>query len=124
MENSIRVPENIGIVLESINNGGIEMEETKFNRIHLIVLDSVGIGASPDAHLFGDQGADTLGHIGEQMGGLKMPNMGRLGLSNIKEIKGIPVESNPVGVLWNDAGIFRWQRYDDRALGIDGLEHR
>ena len=32
------------------------------------------------------------------MGGLKMPNMGRLGLSNIKEIKGIPVESNPVGV--------------------------
>lgn len=74
------------------------MEETKFNRIHLIVLDSVGIGASPDAHLFGDQGADTLGHIGEQMGGLKMPNMGRLGLSNIKEIKGIPVESNPVGV--------------------------
>ncbi len=74
------------------------MEETKFNRIHLIVLDSVGIGASPDAHLFGDEGADTLGHIGEQMGGLKMPNMGRLGLSNIKEIKGIPVESNPVGV--------------------------
>ena len=74
------------------------MEKTKFNRVHLIVLDSVGIGASPDAHLFGDEGADTLGHIGEQMGGLKMPNMGRLGLSNIKEIKGIPAEPHPSGV--------------------------
>ncbi|WP_432359140.1 phosphopentomutase [Sporosarcina sp. UB5] len=74
------------------------MEETKFNRIHLIVLDSVGIGEAPDAHLYGDEGADTLGHIAEQMGGLKMPNMGRLGLSNIKEVKGIEVEANPAGI--------------------------
>lgn len=74
------------------------MERNKFKRVHLIVLDSVGIGEAPDAHLFGDEGADTLGHIGEEMGGLKMPNMGKLGLSNIKEIEGIAVEPNPIGM--------------------------
>lgn len=35
----------------------------KFNRIHLIVLDSVGIGEAPDADKFGDVGSDTLGHV-------------------------------------------------------------
>ncbi|MDW0115614.1 phosphopentomutase [Sporosarcina thermotolerans] len=74
------------------------MEKQQFKRIHLIVLDSVGIGEAPDAELFGDVGADTLGHIGERMGGLKMPNMGKLGLSNIKEIEGIDVEPNPIGL--------------------------
>ncbi|MFD1206432.1 MULTISPECIES: phosphopentomutase [Sporosarcina] len=73
------------------------MENKKFNRIHLIVLDSVGIGEAPDAEQFGDRGANTLGHIAEEMNGLKMPNMGRLGLSNIKELKGIPVEQQPAG---------------------------
>ena len=62
------------------------MGKEQFKRIHLIVLDSVGIGESPDAHLFGDEGANTLGHIGEAMDGLHMPNMGKLGLSNIREI--------------------------------------
>lgn len=74
------------------------MENNKFRRIHLIVLDSVGIGEAPDAHLFGDVGADTLGHIAERMSGLDMPNMGRLGLSNIKEVQGIAVETNPIGI--------------------------
>jgi phosphopentomutase len=71
------------------------MEKQQFKRVHLIVLDSVGIGESPDAHIFGDEGADTLGHIGEAMGGLHMPNMGKLGLSNIREISGIPVADEP-----------------------------
>lgn len=74
------------------------MEKQQFKRIHLIVLDSVGIGEAPDADQFGDVGADTLGHIGEKMGGLKMPNMGKMGLSNIKEIEGIAVEPNPIGL--------------------------
>lgn len=72
------------------------MEKELFKRIHLIVLDSVGIGESPDAHLFGDQGANTLGHIGEAMNGLQMPNMGKLGLSNIQEIQGVAVEKEPL----------------------------
>ena len=42
------------------------MKKEQFKRIHLIVLDSVGIGESPDAHLFGDVGADTLGILREK----------------------------------------------------------
>lgn len=72
------------------------MNHSTFKRIHLIVLDSVGIGEAPDAEAFGDLGADTLGHIAEKMNGLNMPNMGNLGLSNIKEIKGIEKAENPL----------------------------
>ncbi|GAA0296658.1 phosphopentomutase [Gracilibacillus halotolerans] len=68
----------------------------QFNRIFLIVLDSVGIGEAPDAEKFGDIGADTLGHIAEHRDGLHMPNMGALGLSNIREIKGISKTEHPL----------------------------
>ncbi|WP_169085748.1 phosphopentomutase [Paenibacillus sp. PL91] len=67
-----------------------------YQRIHLIVLDSVGIGESPDAASFGDFDVDTLGHIAKECGGLNMPNMAVLGLSNIKEIAGIPVAGQPL----------------------------
>lgn len=67
----------------------------KFKRVFLIVMDSVGIGEAPDAEKFNDKGADTLGHIAEHMNGLKMPNMGSLGLSNIREIKGINKAKKP-----------------------------
>lgn len=67
----------------------------KFKKIHLVVLDSVGIGEAPDAEKFGDVGADTLGHIAEKMNGLNMPNMGALGLSNIRELKGIKKVKQP-----------------------------
>lgn len=66
-----------------------------FKRIFLIVMDSVGIGEAPDADKFNDKGADTLGHIAEHMNGLNMPNMGELGLSNIREIKGIEKAAQP-----------------------------
>lgn len=64
-------------------------EDKAFKRIFVIVMDSVGIGEAPDAEDFGDKGSDTLGHIAERMNGLKMPNLGKLGLSNIRQIKGI-----------------------------------
>lgn len=67
----------------------------RFDRIHLIVLDSVGIGEAPDAADFDDIGSDTLGHIARECGGLNMPNMAALGLSNIREIKGIPAADQP-----------------------------
>jgi phosphopentomutase len=69
-----------------------------YKRIFLVVMDSVGIGEAPDAEKFGDLGADTLGHIAEKMNGLNMPNMGRLGLSNIREIKGIEKAEKPLAV--------------------------
>ncbi|MFE8702601.1 phosphopentomutase [Cytobacillus sp. FJAT-54145] len=68
----------------------------KYKRIFLIVMDSVGIGEAPDAERFGDKGSDTLGHIADKMNGLHMPNMGKLGLSNIREIKGIEKADKPL----------------------------
>ncbi|MFD1018565.1 phosphopentomutase [Thalassobacillus hwangdonensis] len=68
---------------------------SNFNRVFLVVMDSVGIGEAPDAEQFNDKGADTLGHIADHMNGLKMPNMGSLGLSNIREIKGIEKAAAP-----------------------------
>ncbi len=73
------------------------MEEFRYNRIHLIVLDSVGIGEAPDAKAFGDVGSNTLGHIGEEMGGLKLPNLERLGLANIAPIKGLTPQEKAQG---------------------------
>lgn len=74
------------------------MTATTYKRIFLIVMDSVGIGEAPDAEKFGDKGADTLGHIAESMNGLNMPNMGKLGLSHIREIKGIEKVEKPLAV--------------------------
>ncbi|PLR84555.1 phosphopentomutase [Bacillus sp. V33-4] len=72
------------------------MKDFTYKRIFLIVMDSVGIGEAPDAEKFGDKGSDTLGHIAEEMDGLNMPHMGRLGLSNIKEINGIARAEKPL----------------------------
>ncbi len=71
------------------------MKYKKFKRTFLIVMDSVGIGEAPDARKFDDKGSDTLGHIAEKMNGLHMPNMESLGLSNIREIKGIKPAEKP-----------------------------
>lgn len=68
-----------------------------FNKIHVIVMDSVGIGEASDANKFGDVGANTLGHIAEEMNGLTMPNLETLGLSNIQKLKGIAEVEHPKG---------------------------
>ena len=61
----------------------------KFKRIHIIVMDSVGIGETPDADKFDDIGANTLLHISTAKNGLNVPNLERLGLSNIYKLKGV-----------------------------------
>ncbi|WP_446897916.1 phosphopentomutase [Clostridium sp. LBM24168] len=66
-----------------------------FERVHVIVMDSVGIGEAPDSHDFGDFGVNTLVHTAEKKNGLNMPNMGWLGLSNICGIKGVQKVDNP-----------------------------
>ena len=55
----------------------------KYNRIFVIVLDSLGIGAMPDSEKFGDVGVDTFGHILDQMGTLEIPNLKKLGMLNL-----------------------------------------
>ncbi|ANU10628.1 phosphopentomutase [Planococcus antarcticus DSM 14505] len=71
------------------------MTKKPFKRVHLVVLDSVGIGEAPDAEAFGDTGSDTLGHIAEAVGGLEMPNMEKLGLANIVPVKGLAAAKKP-----------------------------
>ncbi|UNL84086.1 phosphopentomutase [Priestia koreensis] len=72
------------------------MSSNTYKRVFLVVMDSVGIGEAPDAAQYDDKGSDTLGHIAEHRGGLKMPNMAKLGLSNIREIKGIEKADKPL----------------------------
>lgn len=67
-----------------------------YKRVFLVVMDSVGIGEAPDAEKFGDKGSHTLGHIADKMNGLHMPNMGKLGLSNIAKIAGIEPAQKPL----------------------------
>ena len=64
-------------------------------RVTLIVLDSVGAGALPDADRYGDTGANTLVHTARAVGGLKLPNLGRMGLGNILALDGVPPAAKP-----------------------------
>jgi phosphopentomutase len=70
--------------------------ENSFKRIHVIVMDSVGIGEAPDSAQFDDIGVDTLGHIAREKGGLNLPNLAKLGLSNIRKIVGVPTMEKPM----------------------------
>lgn len=66
-------------------------------RVVMVVLDSVGIGELPDAGLYGDKGSNTIGNISRAVGGLKLPNLEKLGLGNIDNIKGIDSYEGPIG---------------------------
>ncbi|MEO7649623.1 MAG: phosphopentomutase, partial [Bryobacteraceae bacterium] len=69
-----------------------------FRRVIWIVLDSVGIGEMPDAAAYGDTGSDTLGNIA-RMRPLRLPNLCRLGLANIKPIAGLDANPAPAGAF-------------------------
>jgi len=64
-------------------------------RAVVLVLDSVGAGALPDAAEYGDAGANTLGNTSRAVGGISMPNLGAMGLGNITEIAGVPPVQEP-----------------------------
>ncbi|MCC4501713.1 phosphopentomutase [Limosilactobacillus reuteri] len=71
-----------------------------YKRVFVIVMDSVGTGAAHDAAKFDDVGSDTLGHVGEYYkGALKLPNLGKLGISNLRDtpIEGVPVADPAIG---------------------------
>jgi phosphopentomutase len=70
-------------------------KKTAIDRIVIIVLDSVGIGSLPDAAAFGDEGANTLGHIADRRGGLNLPNLAKLGLGNILPLQGVAAHPAP-----------------------------
>ena len=68
-------------------------------RVFLIVLDSLGVGALPDAAEFGDEGAHTLDHLVEAAGGIDVPRLTELGLGNIEGVSAIPAVRNPVAAF-------------------------
>lgn len=68
-------------------------------RVILFVLDSVGIGALPDAEKFGDPGVHTLGHIVQGCENLQIPNLKALGIGNIEGIPMIPAATHPMGAF-------------------------
>lgn len=82
-----------------------------FKRVHLIVLDSVGIGEAPDAADFGDEGANTLGHIAETAG-FELPNLQTLGLGNIAPITG--VKENPMSIGYHT-------KLEEQSVGKDTM---
>jgi phosphopentomutase len=66
-------------------------------RVIVIVLDGVGAGEAPDAADYGDVGSNSLGNTAKAVGGLNLPNMGKLGIGHITDILGVPPEKNPTG---------------------------
>lgn len=71
-------------------------------RAFVIVLDSVGIGATLDWQKYDEEPGNTLCHIAESVGGLSLPTMERLGLGNIRKIKGVLPVCDPIG-SWGKA---------------------
>lgn len=65
----------------------------KYNRVFVVVMDSLGVGAMPDSEKFGDVGVNTLGHISESVETFMIPNLQRLGMANITPLRQVaPVE--------------------------------
>lgn len=68
----------------------------KIRKVILVVLDSVGVGAMADAADFLDEGANTLAHTAEAVGGLCVPNLAGLGLGNIVAVEGVEPAEAPL----------------------------
>ena len=88
------------------------MPKPEIDRVVLIVLDSAGAGSLPDAAAYGDAGANTLGHIAERLGGLRLPHLEALGLGNILPLRGVPPAPSPRA---------SWGRMAEIARGKDTL---
>jgi phosphopentomutase len=68
---------------------------TRAPRAIVLVLDSVGAGALPDAAEYGDEGSNTIGHTAAAVGGISMPHLQRMGLGNVVAIEGVPPTDRP-----------------------------
>jgi phosphopentomutase len=68
-------------------------------RAIVIVADGVGCGGAPDAAAYGDEGADTIGHVARAAGGLALPNLGALGVGHLTAIAGVTPATAPRGAF-------------------------
>lgn len=69
----------------------------RYRRIFTIVIDSLGVGALPDAADYGDSGTDTLGHISQRMEEFQIPNLQKIGIANLHPLKQVKVVERPMG---------------------------
>ena len=69
----------------------------KYKRIFTIVVDSLGVGALPDAAEYGDVGTDTLGHISQYRDVFHIPNLQKLGMANLHPLKQVEAVEKPLG---------------------------
>ena len=67
-------------------------------RAIVLVIDACGVGALPDADAYGDAGTNTLGHLAEALGGLRLPAMQALGLGSITALAGVPPAADAVAI--------------------------
>jgi len=88
-------------------------------RCFLIVMDSVGIGAAPDAADYGDLGAATLPHTAQAAGGLKLPTFEKLGLANILSL--LPDRGPITGVQAVPSPLAAWGGMRERSVGKDTI---
>jgi len=76
----------------------IKIERSEIHRrVILIIPDACGIGELPDAHLYGDEGSNTMVNTAKAVGGLKLPNLRNLGLGNINRIPGVNPQTDALG---------------------------
>jgi phosphopentomutase len=66
-------------------------------RFVILVADSAGCGALPDAHEYGDEGSDTIGNVSRAARGLSLPTLGRMGLGHLTTVLGVPPDPSPAG---------------------------
>lgn len=68
----------------------------KYNRVFVVVMDSLGVGAMPDSEKFGDVGVNTLGHISESVEDFNIPNLQKLGMANIIPLRQVAPAEQPM----------------------------
>src|SRR5215208_5466793 len=81
-------------------------------RFVILVADSAGCGALPDARDYGDEGSDTIGNTSRAVGGLSLPNLGKLGLGHLTSVLGVPPHPAPAGAFG---------RMQERSQGKDTI---
>jgi phosphopentomutase len=82
-----------------------------FKRAIVIVLDSVGVGELPDAHVYGDQGSNTLGNLARQVA-LNIPTLASLGLPHVVQLPGVKMPASPLAAFG---------RMAERSAGKDSV---
>ena len=84
----------------------------KYNRIFVIVMDSLGVGEMADSEKFGDVGVNTLGHISESVDTFTIPNLKKLGIANLCPLKQVEPEEKPVAYF---------TKMNEKSLGKDTM---